>query len=49
VKVIFISGYTEDSFRRNLGEESDIHFLGKPFTLKQLAGMVKDVLYADAH
>jgi two-component system cell cycle sensor histidine kinase/response regulator CckA len=48
VKVIFISGYTEDSFRRNLGEESDIHFLGKPFTLKQLAGMVKDVLYADA-
>ncbi len=48
LKVIFISGYTEDSFRRNLGEESDIHFLGKPFTLKQLAGMVKDVLYADA-
>ena len=48
VKVIFISGYTEDSFRRNLGEEADIHFLGKPFTLKQLAGMVKDVLYADA-
>jgi two-component system cell cycle sensor histidine kinase/response regulator CckA len=48
VKVIFISGYTEDSFRRNLGEESGIHFLGKPFTLKQLAGMVKDVLYADA-
>jgi two-component system cell cycle sensor histidine kinase/response regulator CckA len=48
VKVIFISGYTEDSFRRNLGEESDIHFLGKPFTLKQLAGVVKDVLYADA-
>jgi two-component system cell cycle sensor histidine kinase/response regulator CckA len=48
VKVIFISGYTEDSFRRNLGEESDIHFLGKPFTLKQLAGMVKDVLYAEA-
>ncbi|MBK1698417.1 hybrid sensor histidine kinase/response regulator [Rhodovibrio salinarum] len=48
VKVIFISGYTEDSFRRNLGEEADTHFLGKPFTLKQLAGMVKDVLYADA-
>ncbi|MDE2165344.1 MAG: PAS domain S-box protein [Alphaproteobacteria bacterium] len=44
LKVIFISGYTEDSFRKRLGDERDIHFLPKPFSLKQLAGKVKEVL-----
>ena len=44
LKIIFISGYTEDAFRQRLGEEADIHFLAKPFTLKQLAAKVKDVL-----
>jgi two-component system cell cycle sensor histidine kinase/response regulator CckA len=44
MKVIFISGYTEDSFRKRLGDERDIHFLPKPFSLKQLAGKVKEVL-----
>ncbi len=44
LKVIFISGYTEDAFRQRLGEETGIHFLAKPFTLKQLAAKVKDVL-----
>lgn len=43
-KIIFISEYAEDSFRRRLGEESGIHFLPKPFSLKQLAAKVKDVL-----
>ncbi len=38
VKVIYISGYTEDTFRKRLDDEADIHFLPKPFTLKQLAG-----------
>ncbi len=46
LKVIFISGYTEDAFRQRLGEETGIHFLAKPFTLKQLAAKVKDVLGA---
>ena len=46
MKVIFISGYTEDAFRRRLGDESDIHFLPKPFSLKQLAGKVKEVMMA---
>ncbi len=31
MKVIFISGYTEDAFRKRLGDERDIHFLPKPF------------------
>ncbi len=44
LKVIFISGYAEDSFRKRLDEDTGIHFLPKPFSLKQLAGKVKEVL-----
>jgi two-component system cell cycle sensor histidine kinase/response regulator CckA len=46
MKVIFISGYTEDTFRKRLGDDSDIHFLPKPFSLKQLATKVKEVMLA---
>jgi two-component system cell cycle sensor histidine kinase/response regulator CckA len=48
MKVIFISGYTEDTFRKRLDHDTDIHFLPKPFTLKQLAGKVKEVMSAGA-
>jgi two-component system cell cycle sensor histidine kinase/response regulator CckA len=44
VKVIYISGYTEDAFRKRLDDEADIHFLPKPFSLKQLAGKVKEIM-----
>jgi len=44
ISVIFISGYTEDSFRQRLDSDGDIHFLAKPFSLKQLAVKVKEVL-----
>lgn len=44
MKVICISGYTEDRFRNTLDGGETIHFLAKPFSLKQLAGKVKDVL-----
>jgi two-component system cell cycle sensor histidine kinase/response regulator CckA len=44
LKVIFISGYAEDSFREKVESEADIHFLPKPFSLLQLAGKVKQVL-----
>jgi two-component system cell cycle sensor histidine kinase/response regulator CckA len=44
LKVIFISGYTEDAFRKRLGEDGGIEFLPKPFSLKQLAAKVKEVL-----
>ncbi len=44
LRVIFISGYTEDRFRDQLREGEVVHFLGKPFTLKQLASKVKEVL-----
>lgn len=45
IKIIFISGYTEDAFRESLKEEDiQINFLAKPFSLKDLAGKVKEVL-----
>jgi two-component system cell cycle sensor histidine kinase/response regulator CckA len=42
--VIFMSGYAEESFRRNDEKAEDLHFLPKPFGLKQLAAKVKEVL-----
>jgi two-component system cell cycle sensor histidine kinase/response regulator CckA len=44
MKVIYISGYAEDAFRKRLDETGAIHFLPKPFSLKQLAGKVKEVM-----
>ena len=46
LKVIFISGYAEDAFRKNLDPGSEFELLPKPFSLKQLAGKVKDVIGA---
>ena len=43
-KIIFISGYAEDAFEKNLEGEHDFAFLPKPFSLKQLAEAVKDVM-----
>ncbi len=44
IKVIFISGYAEDVFMHSYGAERSFNFLAKPFTLKQLASKVKEVL-----
>jgi two-component system cell cycle sensor histidine kinase/response regulator CckA len=44
VKVILMSGYAEDMYRDEIGRDATLHFLGKPFTLKDLAAKVKDVL-----
>ncbi|MCF8468292.1 MAG: PAS domain S-box protein [Sneathiella sp.] len=45
LKVIFISGYAEDAFRKDLDfDVSKIDFLPKPFSLKEIAGKVKEVL-----
>ena len=40
-KVVFVSGYAEEAFRKNLPEGEDFHFLPKPFTMKQLVETVK--------
>ena len=42
LKIIFISGYTEERLKDTLGD--NIYFLPKPFTLKDLASKVKEVL-----
>ena len=44
LKVIFVSGYAEDAFRKNLQEGEQFSFLPKPFSLKQLVETVKDVM-----
>jgi two-component system cell cycle sensor histidine kinase/response regulator CckA len=44
LQVIFMSGYAEEAFRRNDQTSENIHFLPKPFGLKQLAAKVKEVL-----
>lgn len=40
-KVVFVSGYAEEAFRKNLPEGEQFHFLPKPFTMKQLVETVK--------
>ncbi|MFZ1960363.1 MAG: PAS domain-containing protein [Methylovirgula sp.] len=47
-KVIFVSGYAEEAFARNLPEGQDFGFLAKPFTLKQLIEAVKNAAAAAA-
>ncbi|MDI6026808.1 response regulator [Corticibacterium sp. UT-5YL-CI-8] len=44
IKFVFVSGYAEDAFARNLPADAQFGFLPKPFSLKQLATVVKDVL-----
>jgi len=44
IKVLFISGYAEMGFRQQAKESGALQFLAKPFSLKQLAGKVKDML-----
>jgi two-component system cell cycle sensor histidine kinase/response regulator CckA len=44
MKIVFISGYAEDAFIDTFGPERAFNFLPKPFTLKQLAGKIKEVL-----
>jgi two-component system cell cycle sensor histidine kinase/response regulator CckA len=48
VKIIFVSGYAEEAFSKNLPSNADgreqYAFLAKPFTLKQLVAEVKKTL-----
>jgi two-component system, cell cycle sensor histidine kinase and response regulator CckA len=44
MKVIFISGYAEDAFKKNLDDNEKFSFLPKPFSLKQLAAAVKETM-----
>ena len=44
IRVIYMSGYAEDVFRRGGERTEDVHFLPKPFGIKQFAAKVKEVL-----
>ena len=44
LKIIFVSGYAEDAFQKNLPEPGQYAFLPKPFTLKQLVAAVKETM-----
>jgi two-component system, cell cycle sensor histidine kinase and response regulator CckA len=44
LSVIFVSGYAEEAFRKNLPAGEKFTFLPKPFTLKQLVAAVKETI-----
>lgn len=48
LRVIFISGYAEEVFENNLDPTMRYSFLPKPFSLKELASRVKEVLADEA-
>jgi two-component system cell cycle sensor histidine kinase/response regulator CckA len=48
IRIVCISGYAEESFRDKIGAWEDIRFLPKPYSLVQLAGVVKDAFAATA-
>ena len=43
-RIIFVSGYAEEAFSKNLPEGEEFAFLPKPFTLKQLVEAVKTTI-----
>lgn len=45
IHIIFTSGYAEETFRQDLTQNASIHFLPKPFTLRELATKVREVLH----
>jgi nitrogen-specific signal transduction histidine kinase/ActR/RegA family two-component response regulator len=48
LKVLYLSGHTDDAVLRRGVEETRVHFLHKPFTPNGLAKKVRDVLDAEA-
>ncbi len=44
LRVIFVSGYAEESVRNNLADDRSVEFLAKPYSLSQINTKVKDVL-----
>ncbi|MEJ0067777.1 MAG: hypothetical protein WDO24_02460 [Pseudomonadota bacterium] len=48
IRVICISGHTDEALRQRIATAGDVLFLPKPFSLKQLALRVKEVTRNEA-
>ena len=48
VKVIFVSGYAEESVRKDIADDRSVEFLAKPYSLDQINSKVKEVLAASS-
>lgn len=48
LRVLFMSGYTDDEIRRRGGPREDMHLIAKPFRLEELSQKVHEVLRAGA-
>jgi two-component system cell cycle sensor histidine kinase/response regulator CckA len=44
LKVIFVSGYAEESVRQDIADDRSVEFLAKPYSLDQINYKVKEVL-----
>ena len=44
LKVIFVSGYAEETAREGIADDQSVEFLPKPYSLDQINSKVKDVL-----
>jgi two-component system cell cycle sensor histidine kinase/response regulator CckA len=44
LKVIFVSGYAEESVRKDIADDRSVEFLAKPYSLDQINSKVKEVL-----
>lgn len=49
LKVLIVSGYAEESIRRDLEADTSIGFLPKPYSLDQLAAAVRDAIERPVH
>jgi two-component system cell cycle sensor histidine kinase/response regulator CckA len=47
LKVIFVSGYAEESVRKDLEDDRSVEFLPKPYSLAEINSKVKEVLEAN--
>jgi two-component system cell cycle sensor histidine kinase/response regulator CckA len=44
LRVIFVSGYAEESVRKDIADDQSVEFLPKPYSLDQINSKVKEVL-----
>jgi signal transduction histidine kinase/ActR/RegA family two-component response regulator len=44
IKILFMSGYTDNDIVNNGQIDSNIHFLQKPYTIKQLSNIIREIL-----